>query len=182
MNNKRENLKNSKNFRLISDPSKVAAKYYINRIAQGLFFSIALEKYTQSGIHFVHPVLDIGSGNGIFGNMLKEIGMIDSIDISLDFSLNNLQELKKNGGYNITCGDVISLPIKEASLASVFANCVVASVPTKNDSDIDQIFSEVYRILIMSGLFVLTVPTIRFNRNLIVPKVLNMVGASKLKF
>lgn len=177
--NQKEFKKKSSGFTSIAP--YIAAKYYVNRIAQAWFFSIVLEKFTQAKIRFESPVFDLGCGNGIFGRMLKEMRLVESIELSLDYSKENLVELKKYTKNKLACGDAASLPIKSNYASTVLANCVISSIPTNNESDIDKIISEVHRVLTRQGLFLLTVPTTWFNKNLIITKIIESISTPSLK-
>jgi SAM-dependent methyltransferase len=164
----------------LSNSTKIASKYYYNKLAIGFFSSIVLEQYISTKACFEHPTLDLGCADGIFGKMLKETGILNKIDISLDYSFTNLCKFNPSESENIICGDAKLLPLKSSKFSSVFANCVIASVPVMDEREVDNMLSEVCRVLLDTGLFVLTVPTDFFVRNLIVPKLLKNIGGKKL--
>lgn len=152
------------------DNLRIASRYYYFKSFLAFFRSFELEEYTRAGVRFEHPVMDLGCGDGTFATMLQETGLLDSTDVSIDYSMNDLLAARKAGHVAIQ-GDAMRLPFRNDTFASVLANGVLCGV-----KGIDQSISEVYRVLVDKGVWVLTVPTPWFNQNLLIPKMLRKVG------
>ncbi len=157
------------------DNLRIASRYYYGKSFLAFFRSFELEEYTRAGVRFEHPVMDLGCGDGTFATMLQETGLLDSTDVSIDYSMKDLLAATKAGHIAIQ-GDVMMLPFRNGTFASVLANGVLCCVK----GSIDQLISEVYRILVDKGVLVLTVATPWFNQNLLIPKMLSKVGLSGL--
>lgn len=152
---------------------RISTDYYYYKPVSAFFRSFELDEYASANVSFEHPVMDMGCGDGTFAAMLQEKGILDSVDIAIDYSGNDLSKVKKNVECSVSQADARALPFKSDILKSVFANGVIAGVPP----DVDLALKEVYRVLVEKGLFVLTVPTPRFSQNLVIPRMLRKVGA-----
>jgi ubiquinone/menaquinone biosynthesis C-methylase UbiE len=165
----------------MKDSARIAVGHYYYRLSHAFFRSFELEVYAGARIHLKHPILDLGCGEGHFGMMLQQRGILDSIDVGLDYSFDDISEAKQNSPTaSFIQGDLRTLPLKGNSIGSLFSNGVVCCMRTNNEADVDQALSEIQRVLVDDGLLVLTVATTQFNHNLIIPKILWKIGAAKL--
>jgi SAM-dependent methyltransferase len=159
-----------------TDSLRIATKHYYWKPSKAFFHSLELEEYALAGVRFKHPLMDLGCGNGIFSAMLQERGVLDSVDVAVDYSAKSLSHVKKNVACWAIQADANALPFKADSFASVFANDAVSSVTP----GVDQVLREVYRILVDGGSFVLAVPTVWSDEAQLIPRILRKVGASRL--
>lgn len=161
---------------MTKDSLMIATEKYYWKPAWSVFCSFQLEEYARAGINFEHPVMDLGCGDGTFAMMLQERGLLDSVDFAFDYSEEQLSSLKMSPRCSVFRADARTLPLKSGTLGTVIATGVLCCLET----DIDRSISEVYRVLNHKGLFVLTLPTSHFNRNLAIPKFYSKIGASQL--
>lgn len=135
------------------------------------------EKYTHE---LVEPYLELGSGDGIFTNMMFELGLVSGSVISTDVNIRNLNKGKeiRNGTYlNL---DAAHLPLKDESVNTVYSNGVLCCLFSKLHSDIERVIIESYRVLKEGGIFINSVATNYFNENLSVFKLLNKLGLNSI--
>src|SRR5262249_9058658 len=71
-------------------------------------------KFIRSHVSLTGSILDLGCGNGVFTQRLATDG---ASVVGLDFSL---YLLKQNPGLQLTCGDALALPFRDASFDLVF--------------------------------------------------------------
>ena len=152
------------------DSLNIAVKHYYWKPGKAFFHCFELEEYAQADISLKHPIMDLGCGDGTFATMLQEKGVLDSIDVALDYAA--LGHLKSSVRYGAIQADARALPLRSGVLASVLANGVLCSI----DVRLDQAISEVHRVLTDQGLFVLTVPTPQVNQTQLIPRLLNKAG------
>lgn len=117
----------------------MATEHYYWKPGKALFHAVELEEYARAGVCFEHPVMDLGCGDGIFSEMLLERGVLDSVDVALDCSAEDLWRAKKNAVYGVIQGDARSLPLKSGTMASVLSNDSLTSVIT----DVSRVVSEI---------------------------------------
>jgi SAM-dependent methyltransferase len=139
-----------------------------------------LEAFASAGADFRPPVLDLGSGDGTFGALLRARGVLAGVDLALEFSEQRVRGLLSRVGTGAVRGDARELPFRTSSLGSVFSNGVVCCIPTDRESDVDRTMAEAYRVLAAGGVFALSVATTWYNRNLPLPRLLRRAGAGRL--
>lgn len=147
----------------------VAAKHYYWKPSQALFHTFELEEYFKMKVNMNSPVASLGCRDGVFEIMLKEMNILNRVDVYLDINPEGLSEIVKRND-NAVQSDVRRLPFKNNSFSSIIANELISSIPTDSEEDINSMFTEVSRTLRDDGLFVFTVPTPRFEKNLLIPK------------
>jgi SAM-dependent methyltransferase len=114
------------------------------------------------------PLLDIGCGDGHFAQVTFR-----TADVGLDVSVPSLQAAKKRHVYtHLDAASAWNIPYRDGVFATVLANCAVEHMPK-----LDQVFSEVARVLKPPGRFVFSVPTDRLNQNLLIAQWLDRVSA-----
>ncbi len=107
----------------------------------------------MSSVELVHPVLDIGCGDGHFAS----IAYSEPIDVGLDPMERDLQEaaaLRPNVYRDVVRGSATSLPFADGAFATVVSNCVIEHIP-----DVDATLSEISRVLRPGGTFATTLPS-----------------------
>ena len=159
---------------------RVATEHYYWRPHRALSRTFQLDEYVRASVRFEHPVMDLGCGDGTFGSALRQRGVIDTIDVGLDGSADDLRAFGEKPKYGLVQANLCRLPLRSASLGSIVANAVLSSLVTDDEAGVDQALSEVHRVLQDGGLFVFTVAVPRFNENLAFPKVLRRVGGKRL--
>jgi len=124
--------------------------------------ALALERLTElrilRSLKFAPPILDLGSGDGIFA---RHVFTHDHVELAVDPSSAETEFATRSGhNYGLMCrsrGD--NLPFKSKSVTTVFSNSVLEHI-----QDLDEVLRDVHRVLVPSGQFVATVPTDRFER------------------
>ncbi len=157
----------------------VAVRYYYWKPSQAFFRSFELQEYSKADVRLYHPIASLGCDDDIFSIMLKEMGVLDNVDFHLDINITALGKIISRGENNCVASDVRRLPFKDNSLSSALANNLLSSIPTNSEKDLDAVLIEVYRSLKNEGLFILTVPTSYFNKNLLV---LRFIQKLRFKF
>ncbi|MCC6944987.1 MAG: class I SAM-dependent methyltransferase [Thermomicrobiales bacterium] len=107
----------------------------------------------MNAVELVHPVLDIGCGDGNFASIAYD----EPIDVGLDPMERDLQEAAamRPGVYlDVVQGSATSLPFRDGSFATVVSNCVIEHIP-----DVDATLSEISRVLKPGGTFATTLPS-----------------------
>jgi SAM-dependent methyltransferase len=119
----------------------------------------------------VHPVLDVGCGDGRLTRMLFRPPVEAGIDVNRD----EVARAQRSGVYKQAhCVSAATLPFGDRSFASVFSNCVLEHVDA-----IDQALAEISRVLVPGGTLLATVPTPRWESDGPLP-VLRRVGLDGL--
>ncbi len=116
----------------------------------------------------IHPVLDIGCGDGAFGALalnLKKIMLGEStkIDTGIDIQIGNFHN--HEAYQQILESDVMSMPFPDEHFMTVISNCVMEHI-----ADIGSALKEIYRVLKKGGKFYFTVPSEYFNQYFICPR------------
>lgn len=113
---------------------------------------------------YLRPVLDIGSGNGLFTSVLFK----DSIDIGIDISYKEIREAKKTSKYKyLVASNIEQISFKDESFSTIFSNSVFEHL-----TDLNKALKEIHRILRKDGTFIFTTYTDAFGGNLFYSKIL----------
>lgn len=105
---------------------------------------------------FAHPVLDVGCGDGffasvLFGQTMKSHGR--RIDVGLDVPDSRLSQASSMNIYtSLLSYDGHVMPFASRRFGTVISNCVLEHIP-----NIEEVVSEVYRVLKPGGTFVVSV-------------------------
>lgn len=138
--------------------------------------SLAIERCFECEILsqqiFIHPVLDLGCGDGIFSYVLFN----EQIDTGIDLNPKELENAKTHGMYNelILCS-AEQIPKMPESFHTIFSNSTLEHIP-----NIENVLREVKRLLTKDGHFYVTVPTEFFEQYSTLNIVLNKLGIKKL--
>lgn len=151
----------------LTNTTFVAKKEYLDFFVQKYWFSPqdvllrSVEANIIRACKFVHPVLDIGVGDGgisrfLFPGKLK-------IDVGIDIEESGLEKARNTGVYKkVMHVDAMRMPFKNASFGSVVSNSTFEHI-----EDDTKAVSEVGRILKKNGYFFLTVPSIYLPRTIL---------------
>jgi SAM-dependent methyltransferase len=124
--------------------------------------ALALERLTElrilRSLKFARPILDLGSGDGIFA---RQLFTHNEIELAVDPSSSETEFAAVYGhNYKLMCRSMGgNLPFRSDSVTTVFSNSVLEHIP-----DLDAVLRDVHRVLIPNGQFVATVPTDQFER------------------
>ena len=140
---------------LWKDPDIIWVDY--DSLSHSFWRAQELTLFSKHSEAMKEPVLDFGCGDGSFASVLFK-----SIDYGVD---NDPEALKIAAGYkiykNLVQSTVSKIPIGEASVQTVFSNSVLEHVGA-----LDDVLSEIHRILAPGGRFIFTVPVRRFKEDL----------------
>ena len=135
-------------------------------------FLRAVEGRFYQDIEMKAPILDLGIGDGHF----TSITFSEDIKVGLDPWFTELREAKKTHGCeNHVCSFGDHIPLKSGYFSTVYSNSVLEHIES-----LDPVLSEVNRILVRNGKFIITVPNDNFTKNLSVGKWLNSLGMKRL--
>lgn len=116
----------------------------------------AVEARLMSTVPLLHPVLDVGCGDGHFASVAYQ----EPIDVGLDLLERDLREAAARGPtvYRVLVrASATALPFRDEAFATVVSNCVIEHIP-----DIDAALREISRVLQPGGTFAATMPSEHF--------------------
>lgn len=112
----------------------------------------ANEALALKGFTFEAPVLDVGCGDGRFAFLTYGSKVID---VGLDGKKKFTKRALKNHGYqSVVTAQITNMPFYGESFETVIANSVMEHV-----EKLDLALTEINRVLVRDGKFILTVPT-----------------------
>jgi SAM-dependent methyltransferase len=115
------------------------------------------------------PILDLGCGDGHFAQVA-----LGEADAGIDVDLAQVFRASRRKVYRLAgAGSAAALPFRDNSFGTVLANCAIEHMP-----DLDGVLFEVNRVLRPGGRFVFSVPTDRFDANLLLGRILQGLGLS----
>lgn len=141
---------------------------YVKDAPLPLAIERSLECEILSKQDFIHPILDIGCGEGLFAKKLFS----EKIDVGIDPNPRELKRAEKYQMYNelIECfGD--NIPKESGSYNTIFSNSVLEHI-----KDIKPVLKEANRLLADNGKFYVTVPTDKFDQYTVVYRFLSWLG------
>ena len=104
------------------------------------------------------PVLDLGTGDGLFGSFLYR----ESVAFGVDREADELKRVKPGVYRGVACSNAEALPFAAGSFSTVLANCVLEHV-----AGLSAALSEARRVLRGGGHLVATVPAACFGQRLL---------------
>ena len=115
----------------------------------------AVECKFMGRVPLVHPVLDIGCGDGHFAS----IAYAEPIDVGIDVRARDLREAAARLGVyrQLLVASATTLPFTDGAFNTVVSNCVIEHIP-----DLDATLHEISRVLRPGGTFATTVPSEHF--------------------
>lgn len=149
--------------------------YLMDYLAQAPL-ALAIERIVEckilSEFPFDAPILDIGSGEGLFASILFR----EKIDLGIDPNPTELERAKKLGGYTdlVQCfGNSIDRP--DSMYQTILSNSVLEHI-----EQVEPVLSEAYRLLAPDGRFYMTVPSDLFEHYSVINQMLLMLGLDRL--
>jgi SAM-dependent methyltransferase len=131
-------------------------------------FLRAVEGRYYQEIDMTHPILDLGIGDGHFSSITFPF----KIEMGIDPGFIELIEARKKCSETIhICGMGANLPIKNAHFSTIFSNSVLEHIEF-----LDPVLSEVNRVLVKKGRFIVTVPNSNFTENLSIARFLTSIN------
>jgi SAM-dependent methyltransferase len=113
----------------------------------------SIEARFMAKVPLVHPVLDIGSGDGHFASLAYREPIDVGIDV-MDRDMVEAAELRPAVFLDLVKASATQMPFEDASFATVISNCVLEHIP-----DIDAVMAEIGRVLRPGGTFATTLPS-----------------------
>jgi SAM-dependent methyltransferase len=132
----------------------------------------AVEARFYDGLDLPSPTIDIGCGDGHFGELTFDL----PLDVGIDPWWKPILEAQKRKVYlNLVCTTSSALPFPTHYFRSGLSNSVLEHIP-----EIDLVIAEIARILQPGAPFVFCVPNHRFLDNLSIGQFLNRIGLKPL--
>lgn len=154
----------------------VSTVHYCSKPALAFYHAIELEAYAKAGLRLDHPILDLGCATGTFAAMLRDRGVVDRVEVGLEYCWPDVRQAGDGGFAGSVQGDGRALPFDSGAFRSVIANAVLCSVR----SEVDVAIAEVRRVLVKAGVFVLTLPVPEGDRAHLLPRLLRKAGRHAL--
>lgn len=121
---------------------------------------------------FKSPVMDVGSGEGIFAHILFK----DTVDLGVDPNNRELERAKIFNKYNVLLNCFgQDIPKADNSFHTIFSNSVLEHIP-----DIDAVLREIHRVLKKEGRLYVTLPTDKFEKFSLLYTTLNCLRLKKI--
>jgi len=144
---------------------------YLAHAPAALALLRAIECRVLAPMRFEPPVLDLGCGDGLFGQIFFE----HKPEVGLDHTLWELRMAARREAYRaLMCADIADLPFADRSFATVFANGVLEHVHGLASG-----LREIARVLRPGGRLVFTVPTMEDERQLFGAVLLRRLGLER---
>ena len=70
-----------------ADSLSITTKHYFYKPLFAWFRAFELDEYARTGIKLESPTMDLGCGDGTFGAMMREMGLVSSISLSAEYSM-----------------------------------------------------------------------------------------------
>lgn len=149
--------------------------YMMDYLAQAPL-ALAIERIVEcrilSQMPFEAPILDIGTGEGLFASLLFR----EKIDLGIDPNAVELKRAKQLGGYAelVECfGDKIDRP--DGTYRTILSNSVLEHI-----EQLEPVLREAYRLLAPGGHFYMTVPSDLFEHYSVINQALLLLGLKGL--
>lgn len=120
----------------------------------------AIELRVVSEEELVHPLLDLGCGDGLIAESL--FGANETVEVGLDSWREQIRRAAQSGVYrHVDQASGQRLPYADETFATVFSNSVLEHIP-----EVAPVLQEVGRVLRPGGRFVFTAPSDVFRQQL----------------
>jgi len=130
--------------------------HYLEKCPIAMAFWRSLECHRFSKEKLVHPVLDVGCGDGF----LARVAFGEKLEAGIDLDEGEVGRAQASGSYGqALCVSATQMPFPSKSFKTVVSNCVLEHIP-----DIDGALKEIHRVLKPGGRLLITVPSEMYNR------------------
>ncbi len=145
---------------------------YILQAPTALALERSLECSLFSTKELRHPILDIGSGDGLFA-----LNCFDhKIDVGIDPSEIEIEASSKLDVYKeLICCYGNDIPKADKSFATIISNSVLEHI-----EDLEPVIREARRLITDDGEMIVTVPTDQFEQGSLIARLLQAVGMNSL--
>lgn len=133
----------------------------------------SVEAKFMGRVPLVHPVLDIGCGDGHFASIAYD----EQLDVGLDPLWSDLIEaaVRRDVYKVVTQGDATRMPFPDGAFNTVVSNCVIEHIP-----DNEATLREISRVLRPGGTFATTLPSEHYPEFLLGSTLLREAGLTSL--
>ena len=132
----------------------------------------AVEAELIHNVELLHPILDVGCGDGHFAKVTLDY----PIDWGIDLHLPSIREAQSRKAYRaLLQANGSRLPFPENSFASAISNSVLEHM-----SELEAVLADTSRVLQSGAVFVFTVPNPDYRDKLSLPKFLRNIGLRPL--
>lgn len=132
----------------------------------------SMECHRFSREKLVHPVLDVGCGDGF----LARVAFGGHLEAGIDLDPKEVERAVASGSYKkAICASATDLPFKNKAFKTVISNCVLEHIP-----DIDGALKEIHRVLQPGGRLMITVPSECYTNKSYFRGLLSSIGFSGL--
>lgn len=134
----------------------------------------SVEARLMASVPLVHPVLDIGCGDGHFASIAYQ----EPIDVGIDVMERDLNEARTRVPdvyLDVVKASATELPFPDESFATVVSNCVIEHIP-----DVDVVMREIGRVLRPGGTFATTLPSEHYPEFLLGSTIARRLGVQRL--
>lgn len=134
----------------------------------------AVECKFMGQVPLIHPVLDVGCGDGHFASVAYR----EPIDVGLDPMDRDLREARlriPEVYLDVVKGSATDMPFPDGSFATVVSNCVIEHIP-----DVEATLREISRVLQPGGTFATTLPSEHYPDYLLGSTAARRIGFSRL--
>lgn len=149
--------------------SEASVIRYLSQVPLALGLERLAEAQLYESDSFQSPSLDLGCGDGLFASLLSE----KSFQFGLDPDLRELQlgKIREPKAFETLLNNFGNdIPVPDKSLGTVISNSVLEHI-----ENLDEVLSEVHRVLSDAGRFFVTIPTDRFETYGVISTFLRLV-------
>lgn len=147
-------------------------EHYLQIAPASLALVRAIECRQIARIPMRRPVLDLGCGDGVFGQVL----FAEPVDVGVDASAHELDIARRSGSYRLLVrADGAALPCPDGAFETVVSNGVLEHV-----ADLPAALREIGRVLRPGGRLVFSVPGTGEHEHLALSALLRRMGLSGL--
>ncbi|MEI7644944.1 MAG: methyltransferase domain-containing protein [Chloroflexales bacterium] len=124
--------------------------------------------YRMYAGHLREPILDVGSGDGSFAQVVLPRAEIYGID---PLRADTREAITRQAYTGLSVASGAAIPFRDGAFSSVICNCVLEHVVPLRET-----LAEISRVTSRGGVFIATVVTDRFSQSLLGHQILRSVG------